>query len=260
MFKQAIKQLKYVSTIESVNKGALYNLGLATYMQTEDTETAIQYFEHAVSINPEHLMSNTLSKHLNLSQRRSNSMDNPTLFNNSMIKGTVDAILFQNKDNFYTVLKVDTIESNETFDSMPTVVGFFPEIAEGDVYTFKGQVVSHPKYGKQLKAETFEKELPQTKEAIVSYLSSDLYKDIGKKTAQNIVNALGENTISDILNDPSVVEKVPSLPKKKQKQIAEQISSNQETEQIIIRLHDLGFGPKLAMAIYQVYLGDTLNV
>lgn len=187
-------------------------------------------------------------------------MGDPTLFNNSMIKGTVDAILFQNKENFYTVLKVDTIESSETFDSMPTIVGFFPEIAEGDVYTFKGQVVTHPKYGKQLKAETFEKELPQTKEAIISYLSSDLFKGIGKKTAQSIVNKLGENAISDILNDPSVLEQVPGLPKKKQKQIAEQIASNQETEQIIIRLHDLGFGPKLAMAIYQAYLGETLNV
>ena len=187
-------------------------------------------------------------------------MENPTLFNNSMIKGTIDAILFQNKENFYTVLKVDTIESNETFDSMPTIVGFFPDIAEGDVYTFKGQVVTHAKYGKQLKAETFEKELPQTKEAIISYLSSDLFKGIGKKTAQSIVNKLGENAISDILNDPTVLEKVPSLPKKKQKQIADQIASNQETEQIIIRLHDLGFGPKLAMAIYQAYLGETLNV
>ncbi|MFQ3905979.1 ATP-dependent RecD-like DNA helicase [Staphylococcus sp. Mo2-7] len=187
-------------------------------------------------------------------------MEDPTLFNNSMIKGTVDAILFQNKENFYTVLKVDTIETNEDFDSMPTIVGFFPEIAEGDVYTFKGQVVTHSKYGKQLKAETFEKELPQTKEAIISYLSSDLFKGIGKKTAQSIVNKLGENAISDILNDPAVLEKVPSLPKKKQKQIAEQIASNQETEQIIIRLHDLGFGPKLAMAIYQAYLGETLKV
>ncbi|MDN6160372.1 MAG: ATP-dependent RecD-like DNA helicase, partial [Staphylococcus equorum] len=149
---------------------------------------------------------------------------------------------------------------NEDFDSMPTIVGFFPEIAEGDVYTFKGQVVTHSKYGKQLKAETFEKELPQTKEAIISYLSSDLFKGIGKKTAQSIVNKLGENAISDILNDPAVLEKVPSLPKKKQKQIAEQIASNQETEQIIIRLHDLGFGPKLAMAIYQAYLGETLKV
>ncbi|MDT3803535.1 ATP-dependent RecD-like DNA helicase, partial [Staphylococcus aureus] len=50
------------------------------------------------------------------------------------------------------------------------------------------------------------------------------------------------------------------LSKKKQKQIAEQISANQESEKIMIRLHDLGFGPKLSMAIYQFYLGDTLTI
>ncbi|OHO70236.1 RecD/TraA family helicase [Staphylococcus sp. HMSC036D05] len=187
-------------------------------------------------------------------------MSDPTLFDYSMIKGTVDAILFQNNDNFYTVLKVDTIETNESFDSMPTVVGFLPNVVEGDVYTFKGQVVEHPRYGKQLKAETFEKELPQTKDAIVSYLSSDLFKGIGKKTAQNIVNALGENAINDILNHPEILQKVPSLPKKKQQQIADQISANQESEKIMIRLHDLGFGPKLSMAIYQFYMSDTLKI
>ncbi|PTI06716.1 ATP-dependent RecD-like DNA helicase [Staphylococcus warneri] len=187
-------------------------------------------------------------------------MTDPTLFDYSMIKGTVEAILFQNSDNFYTVLKVDTIETNESFDTMPTVVGFLPNVIEGDVYTFKGQTVEHPRYGKQLKAETFEKELPQTKDAIISYLSSDLFKGIGKKTAQNIVNTLGENAINDILNDASVLEKVPSLPKKKQKQIAEQIASNQESEKVMIRLHDLGFGPKLASSIYQYYGAETLNV
>ncbi|MBN6852500.1 MULTISPECIES: SF1B family DNA helicase RecD2 [Staphylococcus] len=187
-------------------------------------------------------------------------MTDPTLFDYSMIKGTVEAILFQNSDNFYTVLKVDTIETNESFDTMPTVVGFLPNVVEGDVYTFKGQTVEHPRYGKQLKAETFEKELPQTKDAIISYLSSDLFKGIGKKTAQNIVNTLGENAINDILNDASVLEKVPSLPKKKQKQIAEQIASNQESEKVMIRLHDLGFGPKLASSIYQYYGAETLNV
>lgn len=187
-------------------------------------------------------------------------MSDPTLFDYSMIKGTVEAILFQNSDNFYTVLKVDTIETNEDFDTMPTVVGFLPNIVEGDVYTFKGQVVDHLRYGKQLKAETFEKEMPQTKEAIISYLSSDLFKGVGKKTAQNIVNTLGDNAINDILDDHSVLEKVSGLSKKKQKQIAEQISANQESEKIMIRLHDLGFGPKLSMAIYQFYLGDTLTI
>ena len=186
-------------------------------------------------------------------------MSNPTLFDYSMVKGTVEAILFQNKENFYTVLKVDPIETNEEFDSMPTIVGFFPEIAEGDVYTFKGQAVTHPKYGKQLKAETFEKELPQTKDAIVSYLSSDLFKGIGKKTAENIVATLGENAINKILDNEEALAEVPHLSKKKQKQIAEQIYSNQEVEKIMIRLHDLGFGPKLSMNIYQVYQVETLS-
>ncbi|WP_394856088.1 SF1B family DNA helicase RecD2 [Staphylococcus borealis] len=187
-------------------------------------------------------------------------MSDPTLFDYSMIKGTVDAILFQNNDNFYTVIKVDTIETNESFGNLPTVVGFFPNIVEGDVYTFKGQVVEHPRYGKQLKADTFEKEVPQTKDAIITYLSSDLFKGIGKKTAQNIVNTLGENAINDIMSDASVLEKVSNLSKKKRKQIADQINANQESEKIMIRLHDLGFGPKLSMAIYQFYQSDTLQV
>ncbi|AMG60531.1 ATP-dependent RecD-like DNA helicase [Staphylococcus lugdunensis] len=187
-------------------------------------------------------------------------MDNPTLLEPTMLKGTVEVILFQNQDNFYTVLKVDTIESNESFDTMPTVVGFFPNIVEGDVYTFKGQVVAHPKYGKQLKADTFEKELPQTKDAIITYLSSDLFKGIGKKTAQNIVNTLGENAINDILAHPDILTKVSNLSKKKQEQIAQQIAANQESEKIMIYLHDLGFGPKLSMAIYQFYQSETINV
>lgn len=93
-------------------------------------------------------------------------MSDPTLFDYSMIKGTVEAILFQNSDNFYTVLKVDTIETNEDFDTMPTVVGFLPNIVEGDVYTFKGQVVDHPRYGKQLKAETLKKKCHKRKKQL----------------------------------------------------------------------------------------------
>ena len=53
---------------------------------------------------------------------------------------------------------------------MPTVVGFLPNVVEGDVYTFKGQVVQHPRYGKQLKAETFEKNyLKLKKPLLVTY-------------------------------------------------------------------------------------------
>lgn len=57
MFDQAIKQLKSVLEMDNKHSDALYNLGLATYMQTEDTAQAIEYFEAAVDANPEHVMS-----------------------------------------------------------------------------------------------------------------------------------------------------------------------------------------------------------
>ncbi|MDR9831973.1 SF1B family DNA helicase RecD2 [Staphylococcus coagulans] len=187
-------------------------------------------------------------------------MDNPTLFDQTYVKGTVEMILFQNNENYYTVLKVDVQESNGDFDDMVTVVGYFPNMVEDETYLFKGSVVQHPKYGKQLKAETFQKEIPQTKDAVIAYLSSDLFKGIGKKTAELIVETIGENAINEILKDNQVIEKVPKLSKKKQEQIVHQIISNQESEQVMIRLNELGFGSKLAMDIYKFYQHETLNV
>ncbi|UXU60620.1 SF1B family DNA helicase RecD2 [Staphylococcus agnetis] len=187
-------------------------------------------------------------------------MENPTLFEQSYIKGNIEVILFQNSDNYYTVLKVEVEDSNEDFETMATVVGYFPNIVEGETYTFKGQVAEHPRYGKQLKAETFQKEIPQTRDSIVQYLSSDLFKGVGKKTAESIVDTLGDNAIQSILNDASVLEQVPKLSKVKQQQIAEQVSQNQASEQIMIRLNELGFGAKLAMDIYKFYKDETINV
>lgn len=57
MFEQAIDQLKIVLAIDSRHVDALYNLGLASYMLTEDIDLPIAYFEQAIHIDPEHLLS-----------------------------------------------------------------------------------------------------------------------------------------------------------------------------------------------------------
>lgn len=57
MFDQAIQQLNSVLALDDQHTDALYNLGLATYMQTEDKEAAMGYFNKAIQINPEHHMS-----------------------------------------------------------------------------------------------------------------------------------------------------------------------------------------------------------
>src|SRR5699024_6289292 len=86
------------------------------------------------------------------------------------------------------------------------------------------------------------------------------FKGVGKKTAESIVDTLGDNAIQSILNDASVLEQVPKLSRAKQQQIAEQVSQNQASEQIMIRLNELGFGAKLAMDIYKFYKDETINV
>ena len=100
MFDQAIKQLKIVLSIDSNHVDAIYNLGLATYMKNEDVDEAIEYFNQAIEIDSGHLLSQHALKRLQQLKKRSNTMTDPTLFDYSMIKGTVEAILFQNSDNF----------------------------------------------------------------------------------------------------------------------------------------------------------------
>ena len=56
---------------------------------------------------------------------------------------------------------------------------------EDEVFTLTGHFKDHPKYGKQYMVETFKK-LPQTKAGMVQYLASDLFKGIGKRTAEKL--------------------------------------------------------------------------
>ena len=62
MFNQAINQLKIVLDIDSKHVDALYNLSLATYMDTEDLDLAMSYFDKAISIDPNHLLSQHAKK------------------------------------------------------------------------------------------------------------------------------------------------------------------------------------------------------
>ena len=55
---------------------------------------------------------------------------------------------------------------------------------KNELYRFYGELVDHPKYGRQLKVERYEQEKPTTANGIVGYLSSEKFPGIGKKTAE----------------------------------------------------------------------------
>ncbi len=177
------------------------------------------------------------------------------------IKGIPERIIFHNDDNAYTVLRVKIEETNENIDEKDIIVcGYFPVIHLHESYQFFGQVKLHPRYGKQFEADQFRKLLPQSKAGIVQYLSGDLFPGIGKKTAEAIVEALGEAAISKILNDRNALNDVPKLSKEKADQIYETLIEHQGLEKVMIALSDYGFGPQLSMKIYQVYKNQAIDI
>lgn len=177
------------------------------------------------------------------------------------LKGVAEAIFFENATNFYKVMLVKVKETNTTYDGDEIVVtGTFGQIQEGELYCFYGEIVNHPRYGEQLKVERYEQDKPTSTEGLINYLSSSKFPGIGKKTAQTIVELLGETAIDDILDNPDLLDQVAGLNQKKKETLVSSLKENYGMEQIVVGLNRYGFGNQLAFTIYQYYKGDTLNI
>ncbi|OIJ21985.1 hypothetical protein BKP45_04730 [Anaerobacillus alkalidiazotrophicus] len=177
------------------------------------------------------------------------------------IKGELINLIFNNEENFYTVARVKIHATNvEISEKVVAIVGTLPKLDEEHLYTFFGKLTDHPKFGVQFQVSHFEKEMPKTTEGIIRYLSSDRFKGIGRKTAEAIVNKLGEQAISKIIEDKEVLKKIPSLNNEKIQLIHDQVIENQGIEQVLIELYKFGFGAQLAIKIFQTYKDETLQV
>src|SRR4051812_10638281 len=129
------------------------------------------------------------------------------------VKGKHLVTIFHNEQNLYTVLRIRVEETNDQYeDKEAMITGYFPKIHEQETYIFFGEFKEHPKFGLQFHTSHFRKDIPQTEQGVIAYLSSEIFKGIGKKIAESIVKTLGENAISKILGSPSLLDSIPKLP------------------------------------------------
>ena len=98
------------------------------------------------------------------------------------ITGTVEAILFRNESNGYTILEV----YSEDTHTVNTVVGTFPFVGEGESICASGEWVFHSEYGKQFRASNFEKVVPKDSSSILKYLSSGILKGLDLKLRKEL--------------------------------------------------------------------------
>ena len=74
----------------------------------------------------------------------------------------------------------------KTEDGPITVTGPSFEYEDRMMYELTGSYVDHPKYGFQFNIMQISKFLPNKKDEIISFLRSDVFKGIGKKTAEKM--------------------------------------------------------------------------
>ena len=165
--------------------------------------------------------------------------------------GIVEAVVFRNEANGYTILEVYSEETH----TVATVVGTFPFVGEGETIRATGEWVVHSEYGKQFRATNFEKVIPKDTSAILKYLSSGIIKGIGPKTAQKIVERYGEDTFDIMSNHPDWIADFKGITSRKALEISDQVKKQTAFYKIFDFCKDK-FPMTVALRIHNA-LGDS---
>ena len=166
------------------------------------------------------------------------------------ISGTVEAVLFSNEENGYTVIRL-----RDENDQIQTVVGCFPYAAPGEGIIASGTVSEHPSYGRQFKAEYAQRILPSSPRAVFDYLAGGAIKGIGPATASLIVNAFGARSLEILENEPSELETIRGISHAKALEFSERYRRLLSLRSLLDFVCAFSAKPFSALRLYRYY-GD----
>lgn len=169
------------------------------------------------------------------------------------VTGTLQHVIFASSDSYFKILSVQIDDSTLTDWETPEIIvtGTFADVQEGSTYAFFGQVVRHPKYGQQLKVSHYENELPPDENGLIKYFASGQFSGIGQKTAEKIVDHLGLDAVTLILDDVQVLDGIVK-PATAQK-LARSLQLNLGLERLFQIGNQYGLGADLAGRLYDQY-------
>lgn len=170
------------------------------------------------------------------------------------IDGYVEKIVFQNKENAYTVLNL-SVDGEEV-----VCTGCFAGIAEGDNIIVEGDYVNHRQYGIQFNAVSFKIKEEKSAVAMLKYLGSGMIKGIGLKLADKIIKKFKDKTFEIIENEPERLAEISGITKKKAISISEQFEEKREFRNAMMFLNEYGVSNALSMKIYNEYKNKVVQI
>ncbi|MFY9344107.1 MAG: ATP-dependent RecD-like DNA helicase, partial [Planctomycetota bacterium] len=165
------------------------------------------------------------------------------------VRGTIERFTFRNPDTGYAVVKL----LDEATKAPVVAVGPMAELKEGQRLVLSGVRTNHPRFGDQIKVESFEAIAPCTTEGIAAYLASGLVRGIGPATAEKIVARFGADTLRVIEEEPQRLRQVSGFGQKKATALAAAVKAQKELQHVLVFLRTHGLGAALAARIVKRY-------
>ncbi|ALX47699.1 hypothetical protein AOX59_03225 [Lentibacillus amyloliquefaciens] len=167
--------------------------------------------------------------------------------------GVITRILYQHEYFLIAVLQTD--------DEEIKIKGSIYGVEKGEKVTVRGEWENHPKYGKQLAVESWERPIPQTEEQILAFLSSPMVKGCGKKQAREIVQTFGPQTLAIITKErESCLTGINGIGKKRAAKIVDSVVSTFEVQKIVSELLVYGITANMALRVYKEYGLNTTEI
>ncbi|MEG0823700.1 MAG: ATP-dependent RecD-like DNA helicase [Erysipelotrichaceae bacterium] len=173
------------------------------------------------------------------------------------IKGQFIVTIFRNDSTGYTIAK---FRMHDKTEKVISVTGAFSVVNLDILYSLTGSYVNHPKYGMQFNTTTYEQIMPSDTDSLIRFFSSAIFSGIGKKTAEDIVNVLGEQAIDIIKENKDELLKVKSLNEKKRASIINGIHQHDDVDDSIVFLSSHGVSQRNIMKVEATYGERAISV
>ena len=172
------------------------------------------------------------------------------------VDAVVRAFSFREGDRDFAVVRVE-LPGQMT---LVTAVGPLNAVSEGETVRLHGTWVDNPRFGRQLKVDSWLPSTPQTKDGIERYLASGSVEGIGPELAHRLVDRFGLDTITILDHYPERIREIRGIGAAKAKKIVGAWANQQSSRMVMVFLHGHGVGPALAHKIVKKFGPGTLDV
>jgi exodeoxyribonuclease V alpha subunit len=163
-----------------------------------------------------------------------------------ILVGTLEKILYSNPESGFII---GSFLSEKSIRPI-TVKGVVYNTLVHETLRLKGNWENHKIYGRQFSFREFMPVTPTSEEGMVRYLSSQVFKGIGEKTATRIVKKFGLNTFNIIDSSPEMLSTIKGINKKQKKSILNAWEEQRGLRDVMSFLRGVGISHAYAQRIY----------